>query len=180
MNTHGFYAGSFDPPTMGHIYVITKSLELFDKVTIGVGTNPAKIKSYAFTTIERVKLLEQSMAPRDVEAFRVDVFAYSGYLVHAAMDCRCTHIVRGIRNGRDLEDEMMLADMNKRIAITHPSINSKGVPQTVFIPTPADLAHVSSSMVKSLIGFGDWKDQISQFVTEPIYNALVEKYDSQR
>jgi pantetheine-phosphate adenylyltransferase len=172
--TRAFYAGSFDPPTLGHIYVITKALDLFDEVFVGIGTNPAKANSYMFSVKERLEMIEEVFRKRNVV-----VGGYGGYLVHAAMDRKCSHIVRGIRNARDLEDEMAMAELNKTIALTHRDIKKRN-PQTIFIPTPSNLALVSSSMVKSLIGFGDWKDQIKQFVPEPTYNALVEKYAAGR
>lgn len=175
MKTLAIYAGSFDPLTLGHAHVIQEGLGLFDMVLLAVGENPAKRDKYMFTVAERQDMLEKAYW-RGPWRNRVAICMFSGkFLIHEAIDRQCSHIIRGIRNARDLEEEMAMAQMNAEIAKTHRRYDASQPPSTVFIPTPPHLALVSSSMVKSLIGYGDWQEQIKRYVTQPVYDAILNK-----
>jgi pantetheine-phosphate adenylyltransferase len=176
MKTKGFYAGTFDPPTLGHVHVLDQALMLFDQVVVGIGVNPAKKGSTMFTPEERAEMIRYTYDFLD-DKERFQIIIYEGeFLVHRAMSEYCTHIIRGIRNGRDLEEEMTMHDLNGQIAQTFRNYITR--PSTVFIPTPSHLAHVSSSMVKSLIGFGDWKHQLRRFLPNASVDAVMRKYDA--
>ena len=155
------YAASFDPPTNGHIYVIDWSRRLFDWVVVAVGVNPAKTPT--LTAEERTGLLRECLVGRegvDVDSFEAE------YLVDYARRAGATHIVRGIRNAKDFEDESVMAWFNQRIC---PGID------TVWAPPHPELSAISSSAVNHLVGPKGWEGQVRKYVPEPVYRMFVER-----
>jgi pantetheine-phosphate adenylyltransferase len=167
------YAGSFDPVTLGHAFVINEAVRLFDQVVIAVGENPAKKGQSMFTVAERVKMLEEMTSAYDESIQQVCSFR-GRFLVDLAAHLKCTHIVRGIRNSRDFEEELAMAQINSELAQTR-FANADDIPSTVFIPTPASLALISSSMVKSLIGFDGWETALLGYVPTVVASAIIAK-----
>ena len=97
------YAGSFDPPTNGHLWMIERGAELFDRLIVAIGTNPAK--KGMFTVAERMEMLEKAT----VRLFNVRVSEFTNkYLIHYAKSLGARFILRGIRNATDQEFERML------------------------------------------------------------------------
>lgn len=144
------YAGSFDPFTCGHYSVLEGALRAFDKVIVAIGRNSNK--KGLFTPEERVEIVKDYITSYGWFPRRVDVVIFEGLLVEfckkAYLDLdgegeapeRVT-IVRGLRAVSDFEVEMSIADANRRL---HPEF------QTVFIPTEADKAFISSSTAKEI------------------------------
>ena len=162
MHTKAFYAGTFDPLTNGHAYIINESLKLFDSLVIGIGTNPFKIPMFSAEERRNIIIAEYPI---------VDCVIYTDRLmVNVANELGCSHIVRGIRNAQDLQYEMEITTWNSKIA------DSKTIPSTVFLPTPTELAHISSSMVKSLIGVDSWKTNIMMNVPTSSVSAILNKF----
>lgn len=169
--TKAIYAGSFDPPTEGHTYLIKQASVLFDEVVVAVGTNTTKTPMFSVKgRLTMLRALTNKLT-------NVSVTEYSGlYLVDFAMKNDCTHIVRGIRSPKDLEDEVTILRVNEEIG--HTLLYSqrfspiKIVPDTVYVVSPATLAHVSSSVVKSLIGFEGWEDAISTMVDPLVLDCI--------
>lgn len=152
---NGFYAGSFDPFTNGHLHVIKRAAMLFDTLVVGIGTNPNKTKQYDANVMKT--LIEQIIRREGLTNVKVVIF--NGLGVDAAINYRCEVLVRGIRNGMDYEYEENLASVNEE---------ATGV-DTVYIRA-GQLGHVSSSMVRELIKYN--KD-VSKYVPIEIYNFLM-------
>ena len=126
------YPGSFDPVTQGHQDVLRRAAELFDEVVVCVMVNPAKTGRLPIA--ERLELLRAAAAA----LVNVSVDSHSGgllvdYCRQAAIDV----VVRGVRNGQDLEHEMPMAHMSRKLA---------GV-ETLFIAAHPAQAHISSTLV---------------------------------
>lgn len=152
------YAGSFDPPTNGHLWMIQQGLQLFDRLIVAIGSNPAK--TYTFSVDERLELLRQSVP--SCERLRLDHFDNS-YLVDYAKKQAAQFILRGIRSPQDYEYERVMRHINGDMA---PQIN------TVFLMPPRDMAELSSSMVESLIGPQGWEESVRRYVPVPVFQAL--------
>jgi pantetheine-phosphate adenylyltransferase len=155
------YAGSFDPPTNGHLWMIRQGLMLFDRLIVAIGTNPSK--KYTFSVEERVQLLGASTPPDD--HLSIEYFD-NRYLVDYAKEKDAAYILRGIRSPGDYEYERVMRHINNDLA---PTIT------TVFLMPPRELAQVSSSMVESLIGPKGWEKTVSRYVPEPVFEALKKK-----
>ena len=152
------YAGSFDPPTNGHLWMIERGLELFDRLIVAIGNNPSK--SYTFSVEERLRLLKASVPACD----RLGIAHFDNrYLVDYAKEQGATFILRGIRGPDDYEYERVMRHINADLA---PTIT------TTFLMPPRDIAEVSSSMVKSLIGPTGWQDTVRRYVPAPVFEAL--------
>ncbi|BDS04974.1 phosphopantetheine adenylyltransferase [Oceaniferula spumae] len=156
------YAGSFDPPTNGHLWMIKQGLELFDRLYVAIGSNPAK--SYSFSVEERLRLLRESIP--SCERLTISEFN-NRYLVDYARDVDAHYILRGIRSSDDYEYERVMRHINGDMA---PNIT------TTFLMPPRDIAELSSSMVKSLIGPEGWQKTVRRYVPVPVFEAL-EKTD---
>jgi pantetheine-phosphate adenylyltransferase len=159
------YAGSFDPPTSGHVYMISEGARLFDELIVAVGVNPDK--KYTFTTEERVRLLREICKP--FKNVRIDSFSRR-FLVDYAAEVRADALLRGIRDGQDLIFERTMRNVNSDM---NASISS------VFLMPPRDLADVSSSFVKGLVGPRGWQALVGRFVPEVVVAAL-ERIESAR
>ncbi len=133
-------AGSFDPPTEGHLNIIRRALKLFDKVIVVVAVNSQK-KS-VFTTEERIALLKDLL--KGEKGVEVDSFE-NKLLVDYARSKKAQVILRGLRTIQDYEYEFQMALANKQIA---PEI------ETVFMMTESPFSHVSSSITKEIVSLG--------------------------
>jgi len=155
------YAGSFDPPTNGHLWMIKRGLELFDRLIVAIGDNPSK--SYTFTVEERLELLKSSSITDDRLTFE---HFDNRYLVDYAKKKNAVYILRGIRSSHDYEYERVMRHINSDMA---PEIT------TVFLMPPRDIAEVSSSMIKSLTGPDGWEETVKRYVPKPVFDALEKK-----
>lgn len=132
----GFYAGSFDPFTIGHLHVVKVASKLFDKVVVAIGKNPSKKSRY---DKEQMKLaIDQVM--KDENLSNVECVVYNGLTADVAISLGASYLIRGIRNGMDYEAEENLALINEEIS---------GI-DTIYIRA-GKLGMVSSSMVYELI-----------------------------
>ena len=159
MKTSAIYAGSFDPITLGHINVIRKALTLFDAVTVSVGINPKK--TGLFSPVERVALIKKSLdetLPDDLH--RLMVTHYHGGLAEHARERGATHIVRGLRQISDFNDEFTLNGVLQRIAPDVP---------VVHLICEEQFLHVSSSTARELAKL---KADISWLVSPVVEQAL--------
>mgnify|MGYP002655139543 CR=1 FL=1 len=152
------YAGSFDPPTNGHLWMIERGLEMFDRLIVAIGNNPAK--SYSFTVERRLELLKECTGEN--ERLRISHFN-NRYLVDYAKRKDARYILRGIRSPNDYEYERVMRHINADMA---PEIT------TVFLMPPRDIAELSSSMIKSLTGPAGWEETVRRYVPDPVFNAL--------
>jgi len=131
----GVYTGTFDPPTLGHLDIIRRTLTLCDRLVLGVANNSSK--SPFFTLEERVDLLRQETAGLGA----VEVREFSGLAVDFARSVGARFIVRGLRSGSDLDYESPMAAMNATMA---PEI------ETIFLAAAPAFAHIASSLVKDV------------------------------
>ena len=155
----GVYAGSFDPLTIGHMWMIEEGAKLFDRLIVAVGVNPDKQST--FSVEDRLEMLRDSCS----KITNVSVAAYSNlYLIDYAKSVKATHIVRGIRSTADFEYERSMRNINGDLG---PTIC------TVFLMPPRNIAEVSSSMVKGLIGPNGWRKIVRKYVSEPVYRRLL-------
>ena len=155
----GVYAGSFDPLTIGHLWMIEQGVGLFDRLIVAVGVNPEK--QYTFTLEERLSMLRESLK----QYRNLSVTSFSNrYLIDYAQSVHATHVLRGIRSESDSEYERTMRNINGDL---DPVICS------VFLMPPRDIAEVSSSMVKGLVGPKGWQKVVRKYVPEPVYRRLV-------
>jgi pantetheine-phosphate adenylyltransferase len=154
------YAGSFDPPTKGHIWMIEQGLAMFDQLIVAIGDNPSK--RYSFTVEERLELLRKSTTPSS----NLTIAHFNNrYLVDYARKMGAEYILRGIRSPDDYEYERVMRHINADMA---PEIT------TVFMMPPRDIAEVSSNMVKSLIGPEGWEDTVRRYLPDPVFQLISE------
>ena len=152
------YAGSFDPPTNGHLWIIQEALQLFGKVIIAVGENPQK--QYTFDSPQRHKLLKQCLQKE--KNISIEELG-NQYLTDFAQQKEASYIIRGIRSIDDYKYEHMLRDLNQDW--------KKGI-TTLFLIPPPELRNLSSSMVKSLIGPKGWEKRIAKYVPQSVHQTL--------
>jgi len=155
----GVYAGSFDPLTVGHLWMIEQGVSLFDRLIVAVGINPDK--KYTFPLAERLAMIRESL-----KHYRnVSVTSFSNlYLIDYAQSIGATHILRGIRSESDYEYERTMRNINGDL---DPAICS------VFLMPPRGIAEVSSSMVRGLVGPKGWQKVVKSYVPGPVYRRLL-------
>ncbi len=154
------YAGSFDPPTVGHVWMIERGMTIFDRLIVAVGTNPDK--RTLFSVEERLAMLRETTQTHD----RVNVTSFaSRYLIEYAQSVGANFVLRGIRTMTDFEYERAMRHINADLC---PDIT------TVFLMPPRAIAEVSSSMVKGLVGPAGWEELVARYVTPPVLRRLRE------
>lgn len=136
MNRTALFPGSFDPFTAGHLNILARALTMFDNVVVAIGINQDKVDF--FTNSQKKDIIRQATAAMD----RVSVIEYDGLTVDVCRELGIHHVVRGVRNMLDFENERAIADANRRMA---PDI------ETIIIPTAQEFAHISSSAVRDII-----------------------------
>lgn len=162
--TVAVYAGSFDPLTNGHVWMIEEAAKLFDILTVAVGVNPAKRPTFSLE--ERFNAIHCSIKhikTRMDNSIIVDLFS-NEYLVKYAKRQGATHIIRGLRSSADFEYERGMRQINADLM---PSIHS------VFLIPPRELAEVSSSFVKGLIGPDGWQELVKKYVPEHVHKMIL-------
>lgn len=150
--------GSFDPVTLGHLDIISRSAKLFDKVYVAVLENSAKTP--LFPVEKRIELLERCLT----DLPNVEVITFSGLLVDCAKEKGAIAIVKGLRAVTDFEYEFQMALINKKL--------NREV-ETLFLNTNAKYLYLSSSIVKEIArNGGDITDFVHPAVAEDIKNAF--------
>lgn len=139
MAVTAIYPGTFDPPTNGHLDLITRGSRIFSQLTVAILINP--VKNPLFTVEERVEMLTEATAPLK----NVSVATFNGLMVDFARRQGAAAVLRGIRAISDYEHEFQMALMNRRLA---PEI------ETVFLQPAGRYSFVSSRMVKEVFSFG--------------------------
>ena len=152
------YAGSFDPFTFGHLDILKQSLEIFDKVIIGVAYNHEKTS--LLSPEERVEIIK--LCTKDFT--NIKVFSYEGLTVNFAKKHNANVLIRGLRNTSDFEYENQLAQINASL--------DKNT-QTVFLVSKPEYSMISSSCVKELILH---KCDLSGFLPEKAKKYLYKKF----
>lgn len=148
------YPGSFDPPTNGHIDVVERARRHFDEILVAVVENPAKRP--LFDSAERVHLLEQSLG----HVGDVHVEAHEGLLVDLARERGAQVVIKGLRATSDLEYELQMAQMNRKLLESL---------DTLFVVTDPRWSFISSSLVREVARFGG---NVQDLVPRAVEEAL--------
>ena len=168
MKTKALYAGSFDPITLGHLDVVAKAASIFDHVHVGVGVNPRK--SGLFSVNEKVELIrgalrEQFVQPQQKFNQAFSTGRFQGSVVSYAREIGATHIVRGLRQVSDFNDEFTYHGVLQRIAPDIP---------VVHLICDQKFLHVSSSTARELASINEG---LSWLVTKTVEDALRSKFN---
>lgn len=158
MKRIAYYPGSFDPPTNGHLDVLRHACSLADEVVIGIGVHPGKTPMFTFE--ERADLL---VSVAKEHGFKVRVEAFDNLVVDAARAADASILVRGLRDGTDLDYEMQMAGMNGTMA---PDL------LTVFLPASPMVRAITATLVRQIAKMGG---DVSPFVPKAVHDALLRK-----
>ncbi|MEE0059439.1 MAG: pantetheine-phosphate adenylyltransferase [Acutalibacteraceae bacterium] len=149
--------GSFDPVTLGHVDIITRAANMFDRVIVAVLINSSKQPS--FTIEERIKLLKKALSGYD----NIEIQSFDGLLADYARQTGATAVVKGLRAMSDFEYEFQMSLTNKTL---NPDL------ETVFLTSRAEYMYLSSSIVKQVATLnGD----ITNFVPECIHDEIKQR-----
>ncbi len=159
------YAGSFDPLTNGHLDVLRGSLVLADRIVVAIGIQAKKTPLFSFE--ERVELITQvGKDLLSVGPDRLQVISFNTLLIDKAREIGASFLIRGLRDGTDLDYEMQMAGMN---GIMAPEL------QTVFLPASVSGRAITSTLVRQIASMGG---DVAPFVPENIARALRLKFQS--
>lgn len=149
------FPGSFDPITTGHVDLVMRSLDLFDKIVVAIGINTQK--KYLYTLEQRTEWLEDVFAKYD----KVSIDSYEGLTAHYCNKIGAKYLLRGLRNSSDFDYEKTISQLNH--------IVGKGI-ETVFLISQPEFSHISSTIVREIIkGNGD----ASKFLPKEVKNYSV-------
>ncbi len=163
--TTAFYPGSFDPITNGHVDVLVQALNVASKVIVAIGIHPGKTPLFSFE--EKGELIRQSLAEVLPERTSdISVVSFDNLVVDAARAHGAALLIRGLRDGTDLDYEMQMAGMNRQMA---PDI------QTVFLPAGTASRPITATLVRQIAGMGG---DVSAFVPAAVLKALQSKRKS--
>ena len=154
------YPGSFDPITFGHLDILERATNLFDKVLVTVAVNHRK--NAIFSGDERVELIKECLKGKEW-AKNVEVDQFTGLLVNHAKTVKANTLIRGVRQISDFEYEFRMALTNKRLA---PEVD------TVFLMPDEHFTFISASLVKEV---AHWGGDLSSFVPKRVAKALLNK-----
>ena len=155
------YPGSFDPITYGHLSLVERATNLFDRVIVAIAASTGKEPIFGHE--ERIQLVEQAIGDQ-FYADRVTVIGFDGLLADLACQRKATAIVRGLRAVSDFEFEFQMALMNRKLARTV---------ETVFLMPALSWVYLSSTMVKDVAVHGG---DVSELVPPATNQALLEKF----
>ena len=162
MTRIGFYPGSFDPVTNGHIDIARRATKLVDRLVVGVGTHHDK--RALFTADERVSLVVDALRPvADETGAQFDVTTFDTLTVTAAHEVGARVIIRGLRDAGDFDYEMQMAGMN---AAMLPDV------ETVFLASSPETRYIAASLVRQIAAMGG---DVSSFVPAKVAESLKEE-----
>ncbi|WP_426612908.1 pantetheine-phosphate adenylyltransferase [Bradyrhizobium sp. McL0616] len=153
------YPGTFDPMTNGHLDVVRRAAALVDRLVVAIGIRPGKTP--LFPIEERVEMVQAVIAPVAAQiGCEMDCITYDDLVVTAARRVHASILIRGLRNGSDLDDEMQMADMNETMT---PDL------KTVFLPTSSMMRPIKATLVRQIAGMGG---DVSHFVPTIVASGL--------
>ena len=150
MSRTALFPGSFDPFTSGHLNILKRALTIFDKVVVAVGVN--QDKRGFFSMEQREDIIRQATSGMD----GVEITHYDGLTVDLCREMGIRHIVRGVRNMTDFDNEQAISDANRHLA---PEVD------TIIIPTAQEFSHISSSAVRDVVRH---RGDTSMFIPEGV------------
>lgn len=155
------YPGSFDPITFGHLDVLERATNLFDRVIITIAVNTRK--NAIFTPDERIALIRESINEQ-LWSHKVDIRKFTGLLVDFAHENNVKTLIRGVRQFSDYEYEFRMALMNRKLG--------RDI-DTIFLMPSEHLTFVSGSLVREI---AYWGGDVTHFVPENVSRALQKKF----
>ncbi len=160
MTRIALYPGSFDPVTNGHLDLLRHALGLADRVVVAIGIHPGKSPLFSFE--ERVEMIGEVSRKTfgDYEAERIQVVSFNNLVVDAARDHGANFLIRGLRDGTDLDYEMQMAGMNGTLA---PDV------QTIFLPASPNVRHITATLVRQI---AQMKGDIAPFVPATVAERM--------
>ncbi len=159
----GFYPGSFDPLTLGHMDIITRTARFVDRLVIAVGVHHGK--KPLFTIEDRVDMLKaETVSVAKKAGIKIEVQTFDNLSVDAARDAGANVIIRGLRDVSDFDYEIQMAGMNGQMA---PDI------ETVFLAASPEVRHIASSLVRQIASMGG---DASSFVPGTVAARLAERF----
>lgn len=159
----GIYAGSFDPITNGHVDMLRASSALVDTLIVAIGVHPSKTP--VFSVDERKAMIENVAGPMMAAVGgQLVVRSFSGLLVDLARETGASLLIRGLRDGTDLDYEMQLVGMNQAMA---PQV------QTAFLPSTPATRHITATLVRQI---AQMKGDVSPFVPPAVLEALTRRF----
>ncbi len=157
------YTGSFDPLTNGHLDVLRSAAPMFDRIIVAIGVHPGKTP--LFSVEERTSLVQAATATlAENSGCRIECTIFSGLSVDAAKEHGAIALLRGLRDGTDLDYEMQMAGMNGAMA--------PGV-QTIFMPASPQVRHITATLVRQIAAMGG---NVRPFVPPDVVRALKVKF----
>ena len=157
------YAGSFDPVTNGHLDVVRHAARLADKLVLAIGVHPGKAP--LFTAEERLAMLEETCGPLARAAkCELACITFADLVVETARRAGASMLIRGLRDGTDLDYEMQMAGMNEAMA---PDV------QTVFLPASPMVRPITATLVRQIAGMGG---DVSSFAPPSVVTRLKKKF----
>ena len=160
MGKVALYPGSFDPITKGHIDIIKRSSNLFDKLIIGIFKNSTKSKAW-FSDEEKVEMIQEILKKENINA---EIKIFKGLLVDFMCKENVNILIRGLRALSDYEYELQFTLTNKTL--------SKSEFETIFLTASREYLYLSSSLVKEVTLN---KGNLRFFVTKNVEQRLIEK-----
>jgi pantetheine-phosphate adenylyltransferase len=163
MTRTGFFSGSFDPMTNGHLDVIAHATAVCDRIVVGVGSNPNK--AGLFTVEERLELIRDAATPIAKSAgCALEIVHFTGLAIEAARQAGAALILRGLRDSTDFNYEMQMAGMNRDMA---PAL------RTIFLPASSPVRPITATLVRQIASMGG---DPSPFVPANVAAALRMKF----
>lgn len=157
------YAGSFDPVTNGHLDVVRHAVRLADRLVLAIGVHPGKAP--LFSADERLAMLQETCGPVAREAkCELSCITFADLVVNTARKVGAAILIRGLRDGTDLDYEMQMAGMN---AAMTPDI------LTVFVPASPLVRPITATLVRQIAGMGG---DVSSFVPSSVAARLKKKF----
>ncbi len=167
MNRVALYAGSFDPVTNGHVDVVRQAARLADRLVLAIGVHPSKAP--LFSTEERLAMLTETCEPvARAEGCALSCVTFADLVITAAEREGATLLIRGLRDGTDLDYEMQMAGMNATMA---PKV------QTVFLPASPMVRPITATLVRQIAGMGG---DVSAFVPASVAHRITAKFAAKR
>ena len=158
-----FYAGSFDPVTNGHLDVVSQAFGLCDRLVVAIGVHPGKTP--LFPVDERLAMVREVFEPVAKSArCELECTTFDDLTVTAAKRANATILIRGLRDGTDLDYEMQIAGMNGTMA---PQI------RTVFLPASPAVRPITATLVRQIAGMGG---DVSHFVPKSVARRIKTKF----
>jgi pantetheine-phosphate adenylyltransferase len=158
-----YYPGSFDPVTNGHLDVVRQAVGLCDRLVVAIGINPGK--KPLFSVEERLAMIKDVFGPLGAKAgCAIEAATYDNLTVAAAQKAGATIMIRGLRDGTDLDFEMQISGMNQTMA---PDV------QTVFLPASPGVRPITATLVRQIAAMGG---NVAPFVPASVAKGLKAKF----